>query len=368
MMLYSTNGNRLLSFMSGPQCGTYVCHPNQMNVLPPSNLDDEDLTPEKAHSRPLSEPTEMTYSIGKIELAHAIRELVDEAGKSGLEVEEMSYDQILKFDKRFNEILDGLPWFFKMDEASRRKSAPIEKERPYIAWQRNFIHFGFHTRLSRLHRPYLARGYKDPRYAYSRMICLRSARMVIEMEQQMCQLASGFNPDSARLWIVVHHVFVATVTLVMDYVSHKDDPQAEERKKEILNCYKTLERSQEDCVIARRGLAHLRQIMKDWMTKSDNQPERPAAVPENEDPRPPAVHGDGMKAFIPQTQFLNMSSYPPASGKFQQPPLIPEQMNWMGLDLVEDLWQEQFDFSSMSNDPQWEALFRDLENQPGIYS
>lgn len=200
------------------------------------------------------------------------------------------------------------------------------------------------------------------------MICLRSARMVIEMEQQMCQLASGFNPDSARLWIVVHHVFVATVTLVMDYVSHKDDPQAEERKKEILNCYKTLERSQEDCVIARRGLAHLRQIMKDWMTKSDNQPERPAAVPENEDPRPPAVHGDGMKAFIPQTQFLNMSSYPPASGKFQQPPLIPEQMNWMGLDLVEDLWQEQFDFSSMSNDPQWEALFRDLENQPGIYS
>jgi hypothetical protein len=166
--------------MSGPQCGTYVCHPNQMNVLPPSNLDDEDLTPARACSRPLSEPTEMTYSIGKIELAQAIRELVDEAGKSGLEVEEMSYDQILRFDRRFNEILDGLPWFYKMDEASRRKSAPLEKERPYIAWQRSFIHFGFHTRLSRLHRPYLARGYKDPRYAYSRMICLRSARMVMK--------------------------------------------------------------------------------------------------------------------------------------------------------------------------------------------
>jgi hypothetical protein len=80
-----------------------------MNVLPPSNLDDEDLAPDRAISRPLSEPTEMTYSIGKIELAHAIRELVDKAGKSGLEVEEMSYDQILRFDRKFNDMLDGLP-------------------------------------------------------------------------------------------------------------------------------------------------------------------------------------------------------------------------------------------------------------------
>jgi hypothetical protein len=369
--------------MSGPQCGTYVCHPNQMNVSLPSNLDDEDLTPARAHSRPLSEPTEMTYSIGKIELAQGIRELVDEAGKSGLEVEEMSYDQILRFDKKLTEILDGLPWFYKMDEDSRRKSAPLEKERPYIAWQRSFIHFGFHTRISRLHRPYLARGYKDPRYAYSRMICLRSARMVIEMEQQMRQLASGFNPDSARLWIVVHHVFVATVTLVMDYVSHRDDPQAAERKREILNCYKTLERSQEDSAIAKRGLAHLKQVMKDWMTKSDNQPGKPAAVSENEPPRPPAVHDDDMN--IPQIQPLNLTSISSTGVKFPKPPAYPftavefpkppawppetpDYTNSMGLDLLQDIWQDPFDFTGMSSDPQWESLFRDLESQPGIYS
>ena len=333
-----------------------------MNVMRPSNLDDEDLTPARAISRPLSEPTEMTYSIEKIKLAQAIQELIDEAGKSGLEVEEMSYDQILAFDRRFTEILDGLPWFYKMDEASRRKSALLENERPYIAWQRNFIHFGFHTRLSRLHRPYLARGYKDPRYAYSRMICLRSARMVIEMEQQMRQLASGFNPDSARLWIVVHHVFVATVTLVMDFVCHRGDPQAEERKREILNCYKTLERSQEDCDIAKRGLAHLKQVMKDWMTKSDNQPERPAVVPENEPPRPPAVRDSGMKAFAPLTavKFPTPPAWPPED--------TPGHTNSMGLDLMPDLWQDPFDFMCMSNDPQWDVLFRDLESQSGIYS
>jgi hypothetical protein len=354
--------------MSGPQCGTYVCHTSQMNVLPPSNLDDEDLTPASAFSRPLSEPTEMTYSIGKIELAQAIRELVDEACRSGLEVEEMGYDQILAFDRRFTEMLNGLPWFYSMDEASRRKSASLEKERPYIAWQRNFIHFGFHTRLSRLHRPYLARGYKDPRYAYSRMICLRSARMVIEMEQQMRQLASGFNPDSARLWIIVHHVFVATVTLVMDYVCHKEDPQAAERKREILNCYKTLERSQEDSAIARRGLAHLKQVMKDWMTKSDSQTERPGVFPVGEPPRPPAVQHDAMKPYIPELQPVNITSFPSTGDRIQDATAYSEDRNWMGLDLVQDLWQDPFDFSNMSNDPQWEVLFRDLESQPGIYS
>ncbi len=66
-------------------------------------------------------------------------------------------------------------------------------------------------------------------------------------------LTSDFNPDYARLWIVVHHVFVATVTVVMDYVYHKDDPQATERKREILNGYETLERSQVVSTIARRG-------------------------------------------------------------------------------------------------------------------
>jgi hypothetical protein len=154
----------------------------------------------------------------------------------------------------------------------------------------------------------------------------------------------------------------------MDYVCHRDDPQAEERKKEILNCYKTLERSQEDSAIAKRGLAHLKQVMKDWVTKSDGQTERPAAILENEPPRPPAVHNGGMKEFVPQTQPLNITSFPTTGGRIQEASGYSEHTNWMGLDLVQDIWQDPFDFIGMSNDPQWEVLFRDLESQPGIYS
>lgn len=357
--------------MSGPQCGTYVCNPSQMNVLPPSNLDDEDLAPARACSQPLSEPTEMTYSIGKIELAQAIRELVDEASQAGLEVEEMSYEQILAFDKKFTELLNGLPWFYSMDEASRRKSAPLERERPYIAWQRNFIHFGFHTRLSRLHRPYLARGHNDPRYAYSRMICLRSARKVIEMEQQMRQPARGVNPDSARLWIVVHHVFVATVTLVMDYVCHKDDPQAAQRKAEIRTCYSTLETNREHSAIARRGLARLKRVMQDWMAKSDCWSDaRGARTRAMEPPSPPAAaRRDTANTHVPLSQAANVASFPPPDDRIPEAPACPDHASWMGVDLVRDLWQDPFDFNGMINDdpPQWDLLFRDLESQPGIY-
>jgi hypothetical protein len=192
--------------------------------------------------------------------------------------------------------------------------------------------------------------------------------MVIELEQQMSQLASGFNPDSARLWIIIHHVFVATVTLVMDYVCHRDDPQAAERKREILNCYKTLERSQEDSAIARRGLAHLKQVMRDWMTKSDGQSDRPAPFTETETPKPLATSNDARRAFVPQTQPLNMGSFPPAGDRLPETPWYSDQTNWMGFDVAQDISHDSFDFSGLSSDPQWEVLFRDLESQPiGYY-
>ncbi len=198
------------------------------------------------------------------------------------------------------------------------------------------------------------------------MICLRSARMVIEMEQQMRQLANGFTPDPARLWIIVHHVFVATVTLVMDHVCHKDDPQAAERKKEILNCYKTLERSQEDCAIAKRGLAHLKQVMKDWMTKSDAENDHHTLFAANKPLRPHVVQNDAVKAFTSQTQSIPTTLFPSVVDQIQEPPAGFEHTDLMGFDIVQDLWQDQFDFSSMSNDPQWDTLFRNLECQPGM--
>lgn len=184
----------------------------------------------------------------------------------------------------------------------------------------------------------------------------------------MRQLASGFNPDSARLWIVVYHVFVATVTLVMDYVSHRDDSQAAERKREIMNCYRLLEGVQEESVIARRGLRHLKGVMRDWMAKGERQGEKGAVFRVGEASRSPVAPNEPLRGFIHLTQPPNIGTHPSTNGRLAEIPGFSENTNWMGFGVVQDLWQDPFDFNSMSDDPQWEVLFRDLESQLGIYS
>lgn len=149
--------------MSGPQCGTYIVHPSQMNVDYPSNCDDIDITATECINHPVDVPTEASFSICKIILATEIREIVDIANSQGLELDEVDYDQILSFDQKFQTLIKGLPWYFRMDEVSKRQAEAVEKERPYIRWQRSMIHFGYNFRLARLHRPYLVRGLEDPK-------------------------------------------------------------------------------------------------------------------------------------------------------------------------------------------------------------
>ena len=139
--------------MSGPQSGTYLVNPKHMNVQFPCNVDDAALTPSQCNDSPLSVPTEMSYFIFRIKGAQLFREVVDAASESNLHTDDLDYERILAFDRKFNDLIDKeLPSYYKMDENSQRQSSQIVRERPYIAWQRILMHFGFHTRLARLHR------------------------------------------------------------------------------------------------------------------------------------------------------------------------------------------------------------------------
>lgn len=355
---------------SGPQEGTYFCHPNQMNVLLPSNADDENITPTSVTAvdfiGPETPPTEMTYTLAKFWFAEIVRSFVDTACAAGLEVDELEYDQVVKLDEQANRAIKELPYYFQLDEVSRKRSVEIDKQRPYIAWQREMLHFGFHTRLSRLHRPFMTRGYKDPKYAYSRMICLRSARIVLELERSMRESKNGMHQQTtSRLWIIVHHVFMATVTLVMDYCCHRDDPRAAERRAEILECYKILERSNEESSIAKKGLAHLKNVMNEWRaeTANDRQLEQ-------------ASTGDNMSVPAvqqqPQAAQSNFATTQPIGSADMMPMYDTNGMSYMGgmdmsgIDLAQELWFDDGAFAA-NFDPQWDALFNILENQPGIY-
>jgi hypothetical protein len=58
--------------------GVYHCHPRQMVVKKPMNLNDEDLVNGISHDqKPLSWPTVMSYPLQRIRIAEIIRNLTD---------------------------------------------------------------------------------------------------------------------------------------------------------------------------------------------------------------------------------------------------------------------------------------------------
>ncbi len=79
------------------------------------------------------------------------------------------------------------------------------------------------------------------------------------------------------------------------------------------------------------------------------------------------VLNEALKPFVPQTQPMNITSFPASGDRLQDPLAYSEHTYWMGLDIMQDLWQDPIDLNGMRSDPQWEVLFRDLESEPGIF-
>ncbi|KAB8298723.1 hypothetical protein EYC80_000898 [Monilinia laxa] len=252
----------IMSFMSGPQSGTYMIHPQQMRCDYPSHVDDADIGPAGYYSKPLSVETDMTYSLFRFQLSVICRGIVDAMQDFDCEVHELPYETVLDFDKKLNSMLSEIPPAFRMDAKSRAQHKDIDKKYPFFAIQRTAGHFGVQTRFTRLHRPYLSRGAYDPRFSYSRMVCLRSARSVIELGTEITKMGKKQNFQPVRMWTVTHHIFVATVILVMDFCLNRDDPRTEERKAEIMDALKMLETCQETSTMAQRGLQQLRDILR----------------------------------------------------------------------------------------------------------
>ncbi|MCJ1481943.1 hypothetical protein MMC06_002104 [Schaereria dolodes] len=333
-----------------------------MNVWYPNNVDDNALTSNECQAQPLSAPTEMTFFIFRSEFSELLREITDHASNLGIEVEELGYDDILSFDGKLKDLMNGLPSFFQLDLKRRNHSQRIEEERPYLKWQRGMAHFALHTRLTRLHRPYLVRGSHDPKHAYSRMVCLRSARMVIEMEKNMHFAGPDTGLEPTRLWTVIHHTFIAAVILLVDLLYNFGEPQSKERREEIMACCMTLEKAQAENTVARQGVDELKKVLRCWMVKNDISRDKGEqdrvmnysvtqaraqsnSLPQPSMPQPIETLAEILNDFMP----------------------FSEDTGFDQMGDIQDSWPDAFDFGANFDSHQWTELFRDLECHPGVF-
>lgn len=163
--------------MGGPYSNTYQVNPKHFSVNYPANVDDADLTPDSCPDRPLTEPSEMTYNMFRIQLAEIFREIVDVANAAGGDLEDLKYEQVLFFDRKLHDFMASTPFFFSIDEKHKAQREELDLKHPYLRSQRFWAQLGFHTRLCRLHRPWLARGYVFNCYPLEKKALLMSLQV-----------------------------------------------------------------------------------------------------------------------------------------------------------------------------------------------
>jgi hypothetical protein len=156
----------------------------QMTVSHPTNVDDDMIGQpgEQHYAQPLQVRTGVTFLLQRINIATTFREVIDSVWNIGGDIDNLPYDLVLDCDKKISNALSEFDKKFdisRSDSLGDRQNNGIpglnvtsSHSNHLFIIQRTMGFFGTHARLSRLHRPYLVRGARDPQYAYSRMVCL----------------------------------------------------------------------------------------------------------------------------------------------------------------------------------------------------
>jgi hypothetical protein len=69
-----------------------------------------------------------------------------------------------------------LPTFFQPSSSAEVVPPHSDPKAMVEYYEKTTLNLGLHSRMMRLHRPWLSRGYDDERFAYSKEQCIRAAR------------------------------------------------------------------------------------------------------------------------------------------------------------------------------------------------
>ncbi|WPG98498.1 Hypothetical protein R9X50_00128900 [Acrodontium crateriforme] len=203
-----------IAITGGPNEGTYLINPKHMRTKKPRNITDEELAVQGPDfDRPLTDATPMSYYLYRIKLGELCREVADITWEilAGAEPEQIPYHTIIATDNKFEALVQSLPQNLQLCNEN-----PITTSHPAdpISTLRYFTNLTIHARRCKLHLPFLLRASRNPRYAFSRDQCLRSARQILRLRTMT--LDTGPMVSRVPLNIFLHHFFSAILMLIMD--------------------------------------------------------------------------------------------------------------------------------------------------------
>ncbi|KAI1463571.1 uncharacterized protein F4812DRAFT_453515 [Daldinia caldariorum] len=340
----------LQSTISGPQAGMYFIHPNHIDVrLPKYYFDDEILLSEETESADGPRPSGTAFLLERIRLAHLCREIVDTVPSETSKALQMPYENIIALDKKLQDFLLSLPFFFRTDPASRETSRKFETVYPYIPHMRYAITNAAHSRRCKLHQRFLLRQSHDPRYSYSRRACLESAFAVINGYEDPTEFDSPAY-TTARMGLAMHYMHLALAVMVMDLCFNRPGADGTEVKTKLREAFQKFDDDRHVSPLPRRFLSSLREVLQKHGVYLTNQPTVSGADG--------TIHG--------VTDGINSTS----SNLLQEVPM----QSAVGSDIpyaeaggegsFEEFWQSAIESEMNLDSTTWDTLFSALDTRP----
>lgn len=234
-----------------------------MAVRKPRNVNDEELIDgHDVLDHSFEEPTCVSYFLQRIRLAEVCHGLLDRSPFILLSPETLDYRQVMEVDAKFKQFISEMPSFFSLGNPNL-KSLPLDDPRcaPNITVQRYTLNLLLHRQLCKLHLPYLARGAVETPFAYSREMCLKSARTIIMVEHQLRKENLAYVSFRQRMNMVLRSVFIATIALVLN-ACLGGDADAAASGEEVADAWRILEEARHQSPVASKLLELSVQVLK----------------------------------------------------------------------------------------------------------
>lgn len=172
-----------------PAFRCYILHPSQYNTARPLNLNLSDLSRtewQTPPAQPLNVYTDASFQLVQCKIAEQIRRALDTLVLSG---NKFSYSAVLEQDAGWRQVLEGIPDVYIQPQDHSHDPSPR------VAYERACILEDVYSRIVRLNRPLLGRGYNtDSPYQSSRDKCIEAAKALINTNYGMLQI------ETSRWW------------------------------------------------------------------------------------------------------------------------------------------------------------------------
>ncbi|KAM0750228.1 hypothetical protein T439DRAFT_326177 [Meredithblackwellia eburnea MCA 4105] len=211
------------SLLSDSTHRCYLLHPSQYNTARPTNLNWSDFSRTEwrtINPHSMSVHTDASFEIAQCNIAAQIRRALDHLVLGTLP---FSYHRVLEQDREYKHVFEELPDVFS------ERSPPLDSVR--LRYQRALLHEGVYSRLIRLHRPFLSRGYNHgSQFRFSTDQCVRAARLIVASNYGALKITNS-------VWWIYTSTLGSAIVLFMD-LFHSIDTDASEQaikeRKEVL--------------------------------------------------------------------------------------------------------------------------------------